>query len=64
MTVQFKSRQTGLSFLGLLFVGGVLAVCGVIAAQIVPTVIEYQAIKKAVNKASAGNSVAEVRSHF
>ena len=64
MKTQFKSRQTGLSFLGLLFVGGVLAVCGVIGAQIVPTVIEFEAIKKAVNKASAGNTVAEVRSIF
>jgi hypothetical protein len=62
--VQFKSRQRGLSFLGLLFVGGLLAVAGVIAAQIVPTAIEYQAVVKAANKASEGNSVAEVRSIF
>jgi Domain of unknown function (DUF4845) len=62
--VQFKSRQRGLSFLGLLFVGGLLAVAGVIAAQIVPTAIEYQAVLKAANKASEGNSVAEVRSIF
>ncbi|HEY5581747.1 MAG TPA: DUF4845 domain-containing protein [Rhodoferax sp.] len=62
--VQFKSRQRGLSFLGLLFVGGTLAVAGVITAQIVPTAIEYQAVLKAANKASEGNSVAEVRSIF
>ena len=35
-----------------------------IAAQIAPTVIEYQAVSKAANKASAGTSVAEVRSIF
>lgn len=64
MTVQFKSRQQGLSFLGLLIVGGLLAVTGVIGAQIVPTVIEYQAVTKAINKASVGNTVAEVRSTF
>jgi hypothetical protein len=64
MTLQFKSRQRGVSFLGLLVVGGLLAVTGVITAQVVPTVIEYQAIQKAVNKASTGNSVAEVRSIF
>jgi len=64
MTHQFKSKQRGLSFLGLLVVGGLLAVTGVITAQIVPTVIEYQAISKAVNKARDGNSVAEVRSIF
>jgi len=62
--VQFKSRQRGLSFFGLLFVGGLLAVVGVVTAQIVPTAIEYQAVVKAANKASEGNSVAEVRSIF
>jgi Tfp pilus assembly major pilin PilA len=64
MTIRMKSSQRGVSFLGLLFVGGVLAVCGVVAAQVFPTVIEYQAIKSAVNKASGGNTVAEVRSLF
>lgn len=64
MKVQFRSRQRGLSFLGLLFFGGLLAVLGVVAAQIVPTAIEYQAVDKAVNKAREGNSVAEVRSIF
>ena len=64
MTVQLKARQRGLSFLGLLIVGGLLAVIGVIGAQIVPTVIEYQAVTKAINKASLGTTVAEVRSTF
>lgn len=61
---QSKSRQRGLSFLGLLVIGGLLAVVGVLTAQVVPTVIEYQAVVSAVNKASGGNSVAEVRSIF
>lgn len=64
MTHRFKSRQRGLSFLGLLVWGGLLAVTGVIVAQVVPTAIEYQAVSKAVNKAREGNSVAEVRSIF
>jgi hypothetical protein len=64
MTVQFRSRQQGLSFLGLLVVGSLLAMAGVIGAQIVPTVIEYQAVQKAANKAREGNTVAEVRSLF
>jgi beta-lactam-binding protein with PASTA domain len=59
-----KSRQRGISFIGLVFVGGVLAVTGVVAAQVFPTLVEYQAILKAVNKAKEGNSVAEVRSIF
>lgn len=64
MTVQFRSRQRGVSFLGLLIVGGFLAVAGVITAQIVPTAIEYQAVVKAANKASQGSTVVEVRNLF
>jgi hypothetical protein len=64
MTTKLRSRQRGLSFLGLLFVGGFLAVCGVIAAQIIPTAIEYQAVSNAANRASLGSTVAEVRSIF
>lgn len=64
MKMQLKSRQRGISFLGLLFVGGILAVTGVVAAQIFPTLVELQAINKAVNKAREGNSMAEVRSIF
>lgn len=64
MTYQSKFKQCGLSFIGLLFVGSVLAMVGVVMAQIVPTAIEYQAVNKAVNKAREGNTVAEVRSIF
>lgn len=64
MTRFVKSRQRGFSFIGLLFVGGLLAVTGVVVAQVIPTLIEYQAISKAAQKASAGNTVAEVRSIF
>ena len=59
-----KNRQRGLSFFGLLIVGGLIACVGVVAAQAFPTVIEYQAILKAVNKASQGNTVIEVRKIF
>jgi hypothetical protein len=61
MTNSLKFRQHGMSFIGLLFVGGVLAVTGVVVAQVVPTAIEYQAVLKAVKKASEGSTVAEVR---
>lgn len=59
-----RSKQQGISFIGILFVGGVLAFSGVIAAQVFPTLIEFQAITKAASKAKDGNSVAEVRSIF
>src|SRR5215218_5651855 len=59
-----RARQTGISFIGLLFVVGVLACAGVVAAQVFPTAVEYQAVLKAAQKASAGNSVPEVRQTF
>ena len=64
MKDQFKSRQGGFSLLGFLFVVGVLACVGVLGAQAFPTVLEYQAALKAVQKASAGNTVGEVKTIF
>ncbi len=64
MAVQLRSRQRGITFLGLIFVGGVVAVSGLIAAQVFPTFVEYQAIIKAANRAKEGTSVVEVRSLF
>ncbi|HJV91838.1 MAG TPA: DUF4845 domain-containing protein [Azonexus sp.] len=64
MKLRVKSGQAGISFIGLLFVVAVLASLGVLAAQAFPTVVEYQAILKAVQKASAGNTVPEVRQIF
>lgn len=57
-------RQRGISFIGLLFVAIVLACVGVVVAQVIPTLIEYQAIQKAATKAAEGATVPEVRSIF
>ena len=59
-----KHQQRGISFIGILFVGAVLAFTGIVAAQVLPTLMEFQAITKAATKAAAGNTVAEVRSIF
>jgi hypothetical protein len=60
-----KSQQRGLSLIGLLFVGVVLAFAGVVGAQVAPTLIEYQAINKATNKAAAqGGTIVEIRNNF
>lgn len=64
MKMSFKNKQRGISFIGLLFVGGVLAAVGVVVAQAVPTVMEYQAVIKAVNKAKEGATIADIRSTF
>lgn len=65
MARQLKSGQRGITFLGLLFIGGILAVSGVILAQVVPTLIELQAIHKAAKKAAnEGTTVTDVRASF
>ncbi|MDM0018593.1 DUF4845 domain-containing protein [Variovorax saccharolyticus] len=57
-------KQRGISFVGLLFVAIVLACVGVVVAQVIPTLIEYQAIGKAAQKAAEGSTVPEVRAIF
>jgi beta-lactam-binding protein with PASTA domain len=59
-----RSRQAGLSFFSLVFVVAVLAGLGVLVAQVIPTVIEYQAVLKAVEKSKDGGNPAEVRQMF
>lgn len=62
--MKLKQQQRGLTFIGLLFVGVFLAFAGVTLAQVVPTYLEYMAVQKAVQKASSGTTVAEVRTIF
>ncbi len=58
-------KQRGISFLSLIVIGGLLAFLGVIGAQALPTVLEYQTVIKAVKKAaSEGTTVPEVRAAF
>ncbi|WP_027014714.1 DUF4845 domain-containing protein [Comamonas composti] len=60
-----RSRQRGLSFLGLVFMVA-LGVCVIaVGAKSLPVFLEYQAITKAVKKAEAeGGSVVDVRNVF
>ena len=64
MKLRLKSQQVGISFIGLLFVVGVLACLGILGAQAFPTVLEYQAALKAAQKASEGSTVNEVKQIF
>ncbi|MGZ5271687.1 MAG: DUF4845 domain-containing protein [Ramlibacter sp.] len=59
-----RAGQAGISFFGLIFVMAVLAAVGVLVAQAIPTMIEYQAIVKAVNRAKDAGSPADVRTAF
>ena len=65
MARSFKSRQTGITFIGMIFVAGLIAASVAVGMQVVPTYTEFRTVQKAVNKAAqAGNTVAEVRSSF
>ncbi len=65
MTVRVLSRQRGVSFLGLLMGAVVVGVAGVLAARIIPSTLEYQAVVKAVDKAAAeALTVEEARAIF
>ena len=64
MKISTTSGQRGISLIGLVFVAGVLAMTGVVAAQVFPTVLEFMAVEKAVQRSAAGQSVAEIRSIF
>jgi hypothetical protein len=65
MNASRKSKQRGISFIGLVFVAGVIGAAGVVAAQIFPTALEFMAIQKAAQKAAQeGQTPAEVRTIF
>lgn len=59
-----KGRQAGISFFGLIIVMVVLACLGILAAQALPSALEYQAIVKAVERAKDGGTPQEVRTSF
>lgn len=59
------SSQRGISFLGLLILGIVLALLAIVGARVVPTATEFMAIQKAVKKAAVdGDTVPAVRAAF
>lgn len=58
-------RQHGLTLVGLIFVLAILASIVLVGAKVSPTVMEYLAIKKAIESArTSGNSVSEIQSAF
>lgn len=65
MTPQRKSKQRGISFVGLVFVAGVVGAAGVVAAQVLPTALEFMNVQKAAQKAAKeGQTPPEVRMIF
>lgn len=60
-----RSRQRGMSFFGLVFIGVFAVAIFAIGGQSVPILIEYQAIKKAATKAAREQTtVVGVRADF
>lgn len=60
-----RKKQQGISLVGLIFVAAVLGVVGVFGAQIVPSYMEYKAIKNSIAFAKAsGGSVQDMRLAF
>jgi hypothetical protein len=60
-----RSRQRGLSFFGLVFVGVLAVAVFAIGGQSIPIFLEYHSIKKAATKASKeGTTVLEIRASF
>jgi type II secretory pathway pseudopilin PulG len=66
MAVQKKPRtQAGISLVGFIFVIAIVAVIAVLGLKVVPTVVEYASIKKAIASArNAGTTAREVQVAF
>jgi type II secretory pathway pseudopilin PulG len=65
MTIKKQSQQKGITFIGLLVVAAMLALIGVVVAQVVPTLVELQSVSKAAKKAAAdATTVGDVRAVF
>ncbi len=62
----FPRRQRGLTLIGLLFWGSVVAVAAVVGMKIFPTVLEYYTVQRVVDRIAAGNpaTVPQVRQEF
>lgn len=60
-----RSRQRGLSFIGLVFIGVLAVAAFAVGGQSIPIFLEYQAISKAAKKAAnEGSTVADIRAIF
>lgn len=64
-TTSPRVRQQGLSLIGVLFIGLIVVILLLLGAKLVPAVVEYIAIERAVQKIkNEGNTVGEIRSAF
>lgn len=59
-----RARQRGLSFIGLVLIGVAAVAVFAIAGQSVPMFVEFNAAKRAIEKAKLAGSVNEIRAQF
>lgn len=61
-----RRSQRGLTLIGLLFWGGIVAVTAVVGMKVFPTVLEYYTVQRVVDRISASNpgTVPQVRQAF
>lgn len=65
MRTKSARQQRGLSLIGLIFFGGVAVALLMLGMKIVPSVIEYIAIERAIQKVKTeGTTVGEIRAAF
>lgn len=64
MTLQFKSRQTGASFIGIVLVCAVVASSFAIFLQLMPVMSEHSSVKAAVKKAALAPTATDARAAF
>jgi hypothetical protein len=59
-------RQRGLTLIGLLFWGGLIAVTAVVSMKVFPTVLEYYTVQRVVDRIASSNppTVPAVRQDF
>jgi Domain of unknown function (DUF4845) len=63
--LRLKSRQRGISLVGLIFVTGIVACVFLLGMQVIPSIAEYSSIKKAiVSVKSYGKTPLEIRNAF
>ena len=64
-TTSPRMQQQGLSLIGVLFIGLIVVILLLLGAKLVPAVVEYIAIERAVQKIkNEGNTVGDIRSAF
>lgn len=63
--IDVNGRQEGITLVGLIVVLAMLGMLGIVGLKIVPTVLEYQSIKRAINSARANAvTVRDVQAAF